>query len=146
MFELSLSLSCFIPMLSIKPQDLSVLITLESYHKIITGALLTNYMVEFQNYLYRLFYTIFCSKYNSKRNKFNFASDVLQLASSTSPFVHQGTYNWLRLRSYEKFLPAWVSIVIIIICLMFSALFSGLNLGLMSLDRTDLKVRIFFFI
>lgn len=34
----------------------------------------------------------------------------------------------------------WIAILIIITCLTFSALFSGLNLGLMSIDRTELKI------
>lgn len=56
-------------------------------------------------------------------------------------FQHQGNVKWLTLRSATPFLPLGVQMLIISICLCFSALFSGLNLGLMSLDRTDLKVR-----
>ncbi|XP_058450101.1 unextended protein [Malaya genurostris] len=63
-----------------------------------------------------------------------------QSARSVDPFIHQGSDAWMRMTSYEPLLPLWVSLLIIGICLMFSALFSGLNLGLMSLDRTDLKI------
>ncbi|CAH1723602.1 unnamed protein product [Chironomus riparius] len=55
-------------------------------------------------------------------------------------FYHQGMDEWLILKSHKPFLPMWVNILIIGVCLCFSALFSGLNLGLMSLDRTDLKI------
>jgi metal transporter CNNM len=55
-------------------------------------------------------------------------------------FIHQGHASWLQLKSHEPLLPTWVQVLIIMTCLCFSALFSGLNLGLMSLDRTDLKV------
>lgn len=56
------------------------------------------------------------------------------------PFIHQGTDRWLRFMSKDVLLPIWMAGIIIFICLCFSALFSGLNLGLMSLDRTELKV------
>ncbi|KAJ9597952.1 hypothetical protein L9F63_011191, partial [Diploptera punctata] len=55
-------------------------------------------------------------------------------------YIHQGNESWLALKSYDKLLPIWISILIIIACLMFSALFSGLNLGLMSMDQTELKI------
>ncbi|RZB41011.1 metal transporter CNNM4, partial [Asbolus verrucosus] len=60
--------------------------------------------------------------------------------NSTGAFRHQGSEHWLQIRTYEPLLPIWVMIMIIVVCLMFSSLFSGLNLGLMSLDRTELKI------
>ena len=53
---------------------------------------------------------------------------------------HQGSDEWLQFRVYERLLPVWMTIVILISLLFFSALFSGLTLGLMSMDKTDLKI------
>lgn len=54
--------------------------------------------------------------------------------------MHQGSSPWMTVKSYDNILPVWAAICIIVSCLGFSALFSGLNLGLMSLDRTELKI------
>ena len=62
-----------------------------------------------------------------------------------SAWVHQGNEEWLQVFT-EKFpekttlLPLWIQIMLIIVLLCFSGLFSGLNLGLMSLDKTDLQI------
>ncbi|XP_053693544.1 unextended protein [Sabethes cyaneus] len=80
-------------------------------------------------------YFYICAKYDS-----NTRDDRQQSAQMVEPFIHQGQDPWMRITSYEPYLPLWASLIIIGTCLMFSALFSGLNLGLMSLDRTDLKI------
>lgn len=55
-----------------------------------------------------------------------------------SVFYHLGTDARIHLR--EMLLPTWTKVVIILVCLSFSSLFSGLNLGLLSLNKTDLKI------
>ncbi|XP_041675432.1 unextended protein [Drosophila eugracilis] len=61
-------------------------------------------------------------------------------AANTTPLEHQGNSDCLKIKTYEPLLPVWLAIIIIVTCLSFSALFSGLNLGLMSMDRTELKI------
>lgn len=62
------------------------------------------------------------------------------VSQDDTSFLHQGTEPWLQIQTYDKLLPLWASLIIVTVCLFFSALFSGLNLGLMSLDRTELKI------
>ena len=60
-----------------------------------------------------------------------------------SSWIHQGQNAWVRFTAQPKpstFLPLWLQITFIVFLLCLSGLFSGLNLGLMALDKTELKI------
>lgn len=55
-------------------------------------------------------------------------------------FSHQGDDYWNSIVTTRTLLPTWFSIIIYFILLFHSSLFSGLNLGLMSLDISELEI------
>lgn len=60
-----------------------------------------------------------------------------------SQFLHQGSEPWLRVKTYTTLVPLWASIVIILVCISFSSLFSGLNLGKSYVFVTNNKTKFF---
>jgi hypothetical protein len=54
-------------------------------------------------------------------------------------YAHQGTDYWVSIVTTRSLLPLWLRIALFFLLLTLSGLFSGLNLGLMSLDVNELE-------
>lgn len=56
-------------------------------------------------------------------------------------YAGQDNEHWFKIKSEAPFVPVWLQIILIVLLLTMSGLFSGLNLGLMALDKNELQVR-----
>ena len=74
-------------------------------------------------------------------NEFVYSSTFYVCVEVNGTFRHQGYENkvLIQVRS-PSFLPVWVNFIFLALLLCLSGLFSGLNLGLMSLDQTELQI------
>lgn len=60
--------------------------------------------------------------------------------NSTDNFDYASEADWSLISVEADLIPIWLQIILIVVLLIMSGIFSGLNLGLMSLDKNDLQV------
>ncbi|KPM10771.1 CBS and DUF21 domain containinf protein [Sarcoptes scabiei] len=61
-------------------------------------------------------------------------------AKNVAEFIYAGSDIWFQIKSEAPLFPLWFHLTLLVILLIMSGLFSGLNLGLMALDKNELKV------
>ncbi|KAL3864057.1 hypothetical protein ACJMK2_005766 [Sinanodonta woodiana] len=109
------------------------------------GAFLTNILKPINSDFYKASFRVNLDPLDDNYYYLCVKTFLPSASGKEASWVHQGNDPLVRIGVRKKvepssLLPLWLQIIFILLLLSLSGLFSGLNLGLMTLDKTDLKI------